>query len=450
MTPEELTARLKEAEAERDALRERVAERDRQELIRAEGSKLAAQGLAAAQESAMALNEAIAEEARRQVAALAPYGYATAAEKVIVTPQVVVPGGLRRYGNLSKANRQLVDIIMGRKTAMTSVTDGAGDDWVPHELGEELLGLVDVVGNLHGFIREIPMRSDTYKLPALTAHMTIYHAPTQNAGATADGSPTTGDITFTAHKFIGQAQLSTELDEDAIVDTVDLIKRDCAFAIAQAEESAMVWGDDTSTAANNIDKNVSDGAGAGLGTSAQQAFNGIYYTAKSGGATVWFAYATDWATTIRALRAAMGKYGTNPKNCLVIMSPAVFGHVVGTTAFQTWDKVGAAASALTGLLPNPTAASPLGMFDGMFVTQSGFMYDTDATGVRLTTAASNTKHTVAIVNYTRLLKGRRRNLTIKVWDYPVQDTRYVICTSRMDLQFVDAAASGAYVAAYNG
>ncbi len=446
LTPEEIAAQNAALEKENADLKALVAEKQQREQIEQLAKERADEVVARTTDYVKQIDTAVQELVQKRVAEQMPYGLATILGKMTVTPTIEFPHAVVRAGNLSPADKQLADILLGRKTALSSTSGTHGDEWVPTALSTELIGLVESYANLGGFIRTIDMPTNPFDIPTVTADHTVYYASAENAAATADGTPTTSKVTLTAKKFISQSQISTEITEDSILPVLQMIKENAAFSMARAEESAMVWGDDTTTAASNIDKNVSDGTV----TSPQQAFNGIYYMAKTGSTPTFLAYATSWPATIRSLRAAMGKYGIRPSECVVLMSPAILTHCQADSNFTTWDKVGAAAVALTGQLPNASAANPYGLFDGMFVTVSDFMYDTDATGVRLTTAASNVKHTVAIFNRNRLVIGRRRGISLKVVDYPLNDTVYLVSTSRCCLGFFDAAASGAYVAGYNG
>lgn len=440
-TKEELELELQETNAKLAAAEQTIASQNQDAEISRIAEEQAGKAVAQIEGFTQDFNSQVAEQIERKVKSMLPGGLATALSGIVVSPKISMPADLLRHGNLSKSHRQFLDAAMGRKV-MTAIGGSAGDEWVPQDLASDLIRMVDIESRLRGFVRVIDMPTNPYNLPGITAHMTMEYQA-ENTTATAS-NPTTAATVLTAKKLIGKIQFSEELVEDSIIPVIPALMEDCATAAAQAEESVVLWGDDTTTAASNIDKNV------GAGTSAQQAFNGLWYTIKNGTADWFISYGTDWPTSIRAMRSAMAKYAINPLDCLVIMSADVFNHVVGSSGFLTWDKVGAQASTLTGLLPNPTAAAPYGMFDGMWVTLSAFMYNTDANGIRLTTAASNSKHTVALVNRKRVIIGQRRQITIKPWYDPLTDSNYLVVTTRIALGLPDGGTTGAYAGIKNG
>lgn len=442
-TKEQLEAELAEKQKELEAANSKLAEVNEAQQVEALAEEQTQKVLARTEEYARGLDARVMELVDRKVKAALPYGMATGLKDLIVSPRILMPEGLLRHGNLSKVDKQMLDVVMGRK-AMTSTGGTAGDEWVPTELSNNLLEMVDIASSLRGFIDVIDMPSNPFNVPVLSAHMTLEY---KGESATPTGTnPTTGASTLTAKKLIGSVQFSEELVEDSIVPILPTLRRDCATAAALAEEAVTLWGDDTTTAASNIDKNVVDSTA----THVQQAYNGLWYTVLNGTATWFAAYGTSWATSIRSMRAAMAKYAIVPEDMLVIVGPAVYNLLIADSNFLTMEKVGQNAAILTGRLPNPSAARPYGMFDGMWVTVSSYMYDTDASGVRLTTAASNTKHSVLMVNRRRVLMGQRRGITLKMYDYALYDTHYLIVSIRPALALPDGGTTGAYGGIYNG
>jgi HK97 family phage major capsid protein len=407
----------------------------------AEARKLADAVIAKKREERDTHDKDIFAEAQRLVAAeLGPVLYSALADFKI-GGDVIFPG-MQREGNLSKTNHQMLNIILGRK-AMDTVTSYAGTEWVPTELGNELIGMVEMENLLRSFIRTVDMPTDTYELPMLTSRGTVYYKG-ENSAPTAS-NPATNKLTLTAKKFIGLYELSYELEENRVIPIIDILKEDMAKQIANAEERAILWGDTVGTAANNIDKTVTAG-------NPQLAFNGLWKTCKGGTATWYVQYATDWPTSIRALRAAMDKYAISPKDLLLICPVYVMNKLRADTNFQTWDKVGPNASALTGMLPNAaiSGANMYGFFDGIPAVCSPYVYKTDANGIKLSTAGSNTKYGALLVNRNRVILGQRRALTTEMDVNIAAQTRQLVLAERVDLGLPDGGTTGAYAASYNG
>jgi hypothetical protein len=411
-----------------EAERQETALRDAADL---EATKVAEQVRAEGE----ALNARLAEMVQEKVRQMVP----EALGAVTVTPRIVFPE-TPRAGNLTKADRQLLDLVTGRK-AMDTATGGSGSEWVPTELRDEVLKFVQVANKLRGYLPIVQMPSDTYTLPTLTGNATVYYKG-ENVAPTA-GSPATGKSDLVAKKLIGLVEWSYELDENSVVPMLGLLKENLGKALGNAEERAIVWGDTTAVAANNIDKNVAAG-------NPQLAFNGLWKTVKGGTATWFVAYGTSWAASLRAARQAMDVYGSMPQDLLVIVPPYVFNKIVTDDGFLTWDKLGGAASALTGLLPGASPMNIYGLFDGSPVVVSSYVYKTDANGVRLTTTASNTAHNALMVHRPSVILGERQQVRIEVDRDITAQTHKIVASERIALALPWGGTTGAYAAVYNG
>jgi hypothetical protein len=400
----------------------------------------------AALEKQAAIDAEVARKADEYTRAAIGTGLATAFGGMTVSAKLEFPRVLRQ-GNLSKADRQLVNVLMGEKADMTSLTAGTGGAWVPTGLGTELMQMVDVASNLRPYLqrwgRLINMPTDPYNIPGVSAHSSIEFR-TENNAVNATSAPTTTSSQLNAKKLIAEIDFPTELDEDSIIPVVPALKADLATAFAQQEEKAIIFGDDTVTAANNIDKNIGT-------ASSQTIFNGLWYTALNGTATWFISYGTDWPTSLRAARRAMGKYGVDPETLLYILPTGVYLSCVTSSGFLTADKVLGQAGALTGLMPGGTAGiGKYGKFDGAWIAVTGGLPETDANGVVLTTAASNTKFNALVVNPTRIYLGQRRGFTIKPWEDVKKDQQVLVATMRIGLLLPDGGTAGSIVGVKNG
>jgi|GEM_PF-6752584 len=368
-------------------------------------------------------------------------GLAAALQNFSVTPKLDFPTA-RRQGNLKLTDKQMLNVIMGRKAMATDTAD-AGSQWVPTELGSELIDMVETENLLRSFIRVVDMPAETYELPMVTSRGTVYFKE-ENSAPTAS-NPTTAKLTLQAKKFIGLYELSYELEENSIVPIIPMLKEDMAKQIANAEERAIIWGDETTTALDNIDNNVTAG-------DPQLAFDGIWHTCKNGTAAWWRAYATDWPTSLRSLRGVMDKYAISPRDLLLICPVYVMNALRADANFQTWDKVGPNASALTGMLPNAaiSGANIYGFFDGIPAVCSPYVYKADANGVRLTTEASNTRYGALLVNRNRVILGQRKGIAAEMDMDIAAQTRKLVLSERVALGLPDGGTTGAYGAVYNG
>jgi HK97 family phage major capsid protein len=115
---------------------------------------------------------------------------------------------------------------------------------VPTDLANAILDIRDSYGAFRRRARPVPMASDSTSVPRRTG----------GAGAffigEGSGSPETGaavdNINLTAKKIGSLIRISSELEEDAIVDMVDFVANEIGFAFAAQEDDCAFNGDGTS------------------------------------------------------------------------------------------------------------------------------------------------------------------------------------------------------------
>ncbi|HEY2178110.1 MAG TPA: phage major capsid protein [Caulobacteraceae bacterium] len=121
----------------------------------------------------------------------------------------------------------------------------AGGFLVPTELENAILDLRDSFGAFRRRACVWPMGSDTSLFPRRTGSST---AAFIGEGAAAGASTTNLDgVQLTAKKLGALVTLSSELAEDAIVDMVDYVANEMAWALASKEDDCGFYGDGTAT-----------------------------------------------------------------------------------------------------------------------------------------------------------------------------------------------------------
>lgn len=131
-----------------------------------------------------------------------------------------------------------------RKAAGEGI-DSAGGFLVPTELSRAILDLRDVYGAFRRRARIVPMASDNIDVPRRLGAASAYFVG-ENVALT-ETSITFDKIGLTARKIAALVRVSTELEEDAIVDIVDAVANEIAFAFAAIEDDCAFNGDGTST-----------------------------------------------------------------------------------------------------------------------------------------------------------------------------------------------------------
>lgn len=128
---------------------------------------------------------------------------------------------------------------------MSSGTNSTGGFVVPEEMLTTMIRLREERGVFPRFANRIPMGSDIIRVPRLLADVTAYW-PGEGIEITAS-DVTQGEAELMARKLAALTKVSSELDEDAVVDIGDMITTSMAYAMADKIDEAGFNGDGTST-----------------------------------------------------------------------------------------------------------------------------------------------------------------------------------------------------------
>jgi hypothetical protein len=233
-----------------------------------------------------------------------------------------------------------------------------------------------------------------------------------------------------AKKMIGIASYSYEANEDSVIAILPMLQNDLGEGAAAAFESALLNGD--------ADGSHMDSSSSYTSASVETLFDGFR---KSGIATGIVDWSTGGVTrqNFMAARAAMGKYGVNPNDLAIIVSP--YGYVqlqAMDEAFRADQRgpfnqanMGAVG---TGLLPS---------FNGIKVIVSEKIAPkVGASGAH--TSGGDAYETLLLTNLTQWLVGVRRGFTVEVTADPLVQTNYVVASFRR--AFVQKEASSSTLA----
>jgi len=380
-----------------------------------------------AREQQRSLNQHIVDEVKSQVRQLLPETLPSVLEGVKLSPRILFPVS-ERAGNLSKADRQLVDLLVHGK-AMTSTGSGVGDEWVPTELAQDIIDKVRVASKVRAMFPTIDMPSDTYRIPKITADPTVYFVSTENTAVQAASNPTTSYMELDAKKIMCEVDFSGELTEDSVVPLIPTLKQNIATALAEAEEDVIVNGDTTATQNLNINRSAN-------AYDVTRAMVGLRRTVYDGAAGYQVDASGGLLAGMRSLRAALGEYGVEPSKVVWLMSLKHYLSVLTDTCFLTMEKLGEKATVLTG---------QLGAIDGIPVIMSSKLRDCDADGIVQTDPELNTKSQSMLTYRPGVYVGYRRRLKIET-DRDVQkDMNLLVCSIRLAVAFAYGAGSLGYV-----
>jgi HK97 family phage major capsid protein len=178
-------------------------------------------------------------------------------------------------------------------------------------------------------LRNVSMMTNVMKMPLNPeAGYGDWVANTSWGTTASAGSPQVHalkEITLSAYKLATREYLAYEEEEDALLVILPVVR------------DAMVR-----RVAKSLDKAFLRGAGSGsdplTGLAAWDATSTVTPT-NTGTATI---------ANLRALRKDLGAWGLDPSEIIYIVSTEVYYDLLDDTSFQTMDKVGTAATLLTG------------------------------------------------------------------------------------------------------
>jgi len=293
------------------------------------------------------------------------------------------------------------EIMLGRKTLLTSTAAGSGDELVPSDLSSDLQMRLYIESQLAAefMASEIDMPTNPFTLPLITtrAAFRVGHAEGSTT-ALDDGTPGTGNTVLTAAKLIGLCEYTYESDEDSIIAILPMLQQQLSSGAADAFEDAVINGDTTSTHQDTDTALIARAPG--------KLFKGLRkYALAVSALKADLSTGNISAANVLALKKLMLKYGLRPRELLIITGVKGHSSFLGLDETITADKVGNdRAAILTGDAPQ--------LFGSRIVVSSQCREDTDATGVN--GASGNTKGTMLIVHRPSFIVGVRRDFLVEV------------------------------------
>lgn len=332
-------------------------------------------------------------------------------EKMRSQKKIEFPVGLRA-GNLSKADKQLLDIIKGQKTLQydaygtkATLTTSMGQEWNPTNLANEILRAKAALTRVRGALRVINMTSNPFKVPIRTGPADV-SAPTEGSAIAENTTDFVSNVTLTAYKLAANVPVSTEEGEDAIIAVLPEIRAAIAEGLAKAEDEFFLNGT-INNGATTVSGTGITGA-AGITKQAGTAGNG------AGTDTTQSQFDTAMADALRA----MGVWGIDPSELVFFVGINTYYKLLyNNPNIQQVSQYGDQAVLLTG---------EVGKYKGIpILVTSGVRSVLDTGGTYTTYAEKN-----LIVNKNAPLLGDRRTLTIKSQDFIDSDITKLVGTER--------------------
>lgn len=321
------------------------------------------------------------------------------------------------------------------KKTMYSTGSGVGDEWVPTDFESSLLMHIQSAKAIPSNIRSFDMTSGIFEWPVSNSANTTY------SGAESGGSDVTvaasnsssGKITWSAGKLFNRLDFSEELNEDSAFALMPALTAITGDSLGDAYERCILFGDETTGGSSNI--NLIDGTPTTTAGSASNylACDGLIHKAlvdSNGTAEDINAYSSV-SRGMNKVLSEMGEGAQNVSSLRAIFNPSLLWLAMNDSQVQTVDKIGNAASILTGMV---------GRINGIPVFMSGGIPKTNAAGK--IPAAGGTLGSFVIYDMNYVLVGFRRRMR-QAMDYVVETDKHKLVTSmRFDVQQLVANSAG--------
>lgn len=220
--------------------------------------------------------------------------------------------------------------------SLTTGTNSAGGFLVPEEMSQALIRLREERGVFPQFANRVPMGSDTIRVPRLLSDVTAYWTG-EGVEATAS-DPALGSAELVSKKLMALTKISSELDEDSIIEVGDMVTQSMAYAMADKIDEAAFNGDGTSTYGGILGlKNALDTAAIKVAATGNDAPNNLdltdwenvlaAYPQYPGASPRWFMHSAVYYSSAFTLMNAAGG-NTNVTLANGVMSPMLLGFPV--------------------------------------------------------------------------------------------------------------------------
>ena len=185
---------------------------------------------------------------------------AAAAPRITMPDQIKIDGRARHLKSADEAYRfgRFIMAARGHRKSLdwcnangivtkghTESVNSAGGFLVPEEFESSLISLRERYGVFRRNAKNVPMASDTKRMPRRKTTLTAYAVGEAAAGT--ESQQVFDQVNLVAQKFMVLTTASNELNEDAIVNLGDDIANEIAYAFALKEDECGFNGDGTST-----------------------------------------------------------------------------------------------------------------------------------------------------------------------------------------------------------
>lgn len=353
-------------------------------------------------------------------------------KKVEMTKKALNAMMYSKKEDLKKVNTTVKDFAQKLEQkadeVMHTSNTGAGEEYVPEELADTVIDKIRDEEKLMDYFPEPKdMPSNPHPIPLEGADPTWnYVEETTDVPATDNGTSKAGtdELVLNAKKFRTSVPLSSEWQEDSIINVRNLLERKIGDSYAELLDAAVLNGDTTTASTGNV--NLDDAAPSG--DEYYLAFDGLRKKALDDENDVQAG--TLELQDIRNAEQQLDQKGGRPGDLVLAIDHKTHQKLKSLTQVETMDKFGDMATVQNGMIK---------MIDGIPVVKSDQLSLTDADGKVSSTDANNTQGQAVLAYAPDIITGFRRQLKVipdyrpKYDDYRIYGyTRFALAIKASD------------------
>lgn len=328
---------------------------------------------------------------------------------------------------LCKAFRLSSDSLVVK--ALDTYTSTGVSEWVPTVMSSQFHELLDTKLRIAPLVDRFTMTAKTVELPTATGVPTVYRTSgSENAEITEDtASAYSGKVTWTAEDLACRRDYSSNVDQDSIVSLGQYISKRLAYGLAYNIDRAILDGDTSTTHMDSAAVGTTDARKAWIG------FRKKSLTDTGANKDL----STFTVNAIASIMAAMGDYGEDPTELVMIVSPNTYWSQIVTLVDSNNNPVWLPAN--TAGSPNPVVTGQVATLFGIPVVMSGLIRKDLSQSGYYQGAPYEVNNTVLhVVRRDAWLLGTRKEITIKSDEEITYNKFRVVATWRGDLQHLES------------
>lgn len=314
----------------------------------------------------------------------------------------------------------------GLVTGNGTAADNYGSDLIAPGFSKTMLDDIFLELEVASLFKRFTMPNATFTFPLVPGRITARLgkegiAPTKDVFGTSA-------LTFTAKKLVSNVDFTDEMDYDALIAVLPIVREKLVGGFALGQEQIAINGDDTAGATNLNGTLAADDV--------RMAVGGIRkYGLANGGVNINAAFSAD---ALRALRTKMGKYGKRPSDLAYVVSMADYCKMLGFTGYQALYQYAGAV----------TTTGELGRVDNIPVIVSELIPgNLNAAGKYDGTTV--TKGTCVLVNRNGFMWGDRKEFSLDSYRNIYTGVNSLVGSQRLDFQKVLPATAVPVAVGYN-